>query len=228
MGKRTAALLPASAELLARLGDRLRVARLRRRLSAKQVAERSGMAPMTLRSLERGSSGVTIGAYLAVMQVLGMEKDLDLVGKADQVGRDLQDAQLPAPAKSKRTGTPLSVKRPAARAMPQSVANSVPVDREIENSPEEQLRNLFLAMPAEQMRLALEALSEGRLRKALAGLPTAPSIEAVDGLDPSDTSVAEPLKPSSEARDWIRNGGFTSAEELAALIHPVTPLTKER
>jgi hypothetical protein len=49
---------------------------------------------MTLRSLERGGSGVTMGAYLAVMQVLGIEKDLDLVGAADPLGRELQDARL--------------------------------------------------------------------------------------------------------------------------------------
>ena len=104
MAKKTAPLLPATDELLSQFGDRLRLARLRRRLSAKQVAERAGMAPMTLRSLERGGSGVTMGAYLAVMQVLGIEKDLDLLGKADPVGRELQDARLPAPSKTTRPG----------------------------------------------------------------------------------------------------------------------------
>src|SRR5690242_9463191 len=100
MANRTASLLPATDELLRQFGERLRLARLRRRLSAKQVAERAGMVPMTLRSLERGGSGVTMGAYLAVMQVLGIEKDLDLLGKADPVGRELQDAHLPAHTKT--------------------------------------------------------------------------------------------------------------------------------
>jgi transcriptional regulator with XRE-family HTH domain len=100
MAKKTAALLPATEALLFAFGDRLRLARLRRRLPARQVAERAGMAPMTLRSLERGGAGVTMGAYLAVMQVLGIEKDLDLLGNADPMGRALQDAELPARARA--------------------------------------------------------------------------------------------------------------------------------
>ncbi len=99
MAKKIAPLLPSAEELLHQFGDRLRLARQRRRLAAKQVAERAGMSPMTLRSLERGGSGVTMGAYLAVMQVLGIENDLGLLGKADPQGRELQDARLSAASK---------------------------------------------------------------------------------------------------------------------------------
>jgi transcriptional regulator with XRE-family HTH domain len=94
VAKTISTLLPPTSELLTRFGERLRLARGRRRLSAKQVAERAGMVPMTLRSVERGGAGVTIGAYLAVMQVLGIEKDLELLAAADPLGRELQDAQL--------------------------------------------------------------------------------------------------------------------------------------
>lgn len=117
MAKKTASLLPPTDDLLCQFGARLRVARLRRRLPAKQVAERSGMSPMTLRSLERGGSGVTMGAYLAVMQVLGIETDLNLLAKADPMGRELQDARLPTRAKS-ATRRALFSATPVATGLP--------------------------------------------------------------------------------------------------------------
>ena len=97
MAKTTAALLPTTAERLRAFGERLRLARLRRRLAAKQVAQRSGMSPMTLRSVERGGPGVTLGAYVSVMQVLGVEIDIERLCQADPLGRELQDARLPPP-----------------------------------------------------------------------------------------------------------------------------------
>lgn len=95
MPRTVSPLLPSTDARLRQLGERLRLARLRRRLAAKHVAARAGMAPMTLRSVERGGAGVTMGAYLAVMQVLGVETDVDLLAKADPMGRALQDARLP-------------------------------------------------------------------------------------------------------------------------------------
>jgi transcriptional regulator with XRE-family HTH domain len=120
VAKKTAPLLPATEARLQQLGERLRLARLRRRLTGKQVAERAGMTPVTLRSLERGSSGVTMGAYLAVMQVLGAERDLDLVLKDDPLGRDLQDAAL-----TRRTrGTGHAASAAPAHATPPSTRSS--------------------------------------------------------------------------------------------------------
>lgn len=94
MGNVTSPLLPKTQRLLSDLGSRLKLARLRRGLAAKQVAERAGMAPLTLRSIERGSSTVTFGAYIAVMQVLGLVEDLNLLAKEDETGRHIQDAKL--------------------------------------------------------------------------------------------------------------------------------------
>lgn len=114
MAQKTAPLLPISQQLLEQLGDRLRLARLRRRLTAAQVAERAGMAPMTLRSVERGGAGVTIGAYAAVMQVLGIEKDLALLASADPLGRELQDARLDRRTQPRGRPAPQMKSPPAA------------------------------------------------------------------------------------------------------------------
>ena len=180
MSKKTAPLLPPTNELLHQFGDRLCLARRRRRLSAKQVAERAGMSPMTLRSLERGGSGVTMGTYLSVMQVLGIETDRVLLAKADPLGRELQDARLPPVSKTTARAWPAS---PASPTRPK---RSAPVDDAVtewlENSPQAQLRKMLEALPSEQLRKALEALPETQMRMAIAALPQAQLRVALDTL----------------------------------------------
>lgn len=58
------------------------------------LAERTGMGRITLRKVESGESGVTLGAYASVLFCLGLEEDILLIGKDDPLGRRLQDANL--------------------------------------------------------------------------------------------------------------------------------------
>ncbi len=88
--------LPAVTRLLSALGENLRLARLRRGLSATLVAERAGMSRPTLRAIERGDAGVTLGAVANLLHCLGLEADLGALGRDDALGRKLQDAELPS------------------------------------------------------------------------------------------------------------------------------------
>jgi transcriptional regulator with XRE-family HTH domain len=94
MGRETSNLLPKHQRLLAELGENLKLARLRRRLSAEQVAERAGISRSTLHLIESGSAGVSLGKLMEVLVVLGMESDLSRIAAEDVLGRKLDDARL--------------------------------------------------------------------------------------------------------------------------------------
>ncbi|HEU0228771.1 MAG TPA: helix-turn-helix transcriptional regulator [Arachidicoccus soli] len=76
------------------LGENIRLARLRRKLSTKQVAERAGISRPTLYDIERGKPNVSLGNYAQVLSILGLADDLLHVAKDDILGRKLQDADL--------------------------------------------------------------------------------------------------------------------------------------
>ncbi|MCE2733102.1 MAG: helix-turn-helix domain-containing protein [Flammeovirgaceae bacterium] len=105
MNPRKTILLPKTATLLAELGENIKLARLRRKLSTEQVAERANIGRTTLWAIEKGSPNVAMGFYVQVLFVLGLEKDLLKVAGDDPLGRRLQDAKLlvkeRAPKKSK-------------------------------------------------------------------------------------------------------------------------------
>ena len=88
------AILPSQRKTLKALGENINLARLRRELSSEQVAERAGISRNTLTKIERGEEGVAMGYYFRVLAILGLEKDLLLVAKDDELGRALQDAKL--------------------------------------------------------------------------------------------------------------------------------------
>ena len=92
--KKAVAILPKNLKILKELGEHLQLARLRRKLSAEQIAERTGLGRTTIHNIEQGSPTVAIGSYLQVLFVLGLEKDLSAVAAADPLGRRLQDAGI--------------------------------------------------------------------------------------------------------------------------------------
>lgn len=88
-------MFPSQTKLLAALGERLRLARLRRRIGIDLMCERARVSRMTLYRIEEGSAAVSLGMYLNVLAVLHLESDLALLARDDAIGRMLQDQALP-------------------------------------------------------------------------------------------------------------------------------------
>ena len=103
MARKTTIQHPSVQRLLRGLGENIRLARLRRRFSMQLVANRVGMSRTTLRAIERGEAGVTLGAYANVLHCLGLQDDLGLIARDDELGRKLQDAALPTRTRAPRT-----------------------------------------------------------------------------------------------------------------------------
>lgn len=96
MGRRAVTVMPQTQKLLRQMGEQIRLARLRRHLPSELVAERAGVSRQTITAIEKGSASVSLGAYAAVLHALGgLEKDLLLIAKDDELGRKLQDLDLP-------------------------------------------------------------------------------------------------------------------------------------
>jgi len=97
-------LFPRMSRQLADFGERLRLARLRRRYSAVAVAARAGISRSTLVRVEAGDPAVSLGTYASVLHVLGMQADWDAVGRDDALGRRLQDMRMLPPRRGKGRG----------------------------------------------------------------------------------------------------------------------------
>ena len=94
MTNRQQVVLPKYAQLLQEMGENIKLARKRRKLTAIQVAERAGIARSTLYLVEKGDASVSMGAYFNVLSVLGLQTDFLKLAADDEFGRKLQDLEL--------------------------------------------------------------------------------------------------------------------------------------
>lgn len=87
-------LFPKHQQILQKVGENLKLARKRRKLTTIQVSERAGIDRTTLYQIEKGSPSVAMGAYFNVMRVLGLQNDFLKLAAEDQQGRNIQDLEL--------------------------------------------------------------------------------------------------------------------------------------
>ena len=94
MNKKKQILFPKHKEVLKQMGENIKLARKRRKLTQEQVAERADIVRSTLYLIETGNPSVTIGAYFNVLRVLGLQDDFLKLAADDEFGRKLQDWDL--------------------------------------------------------------------------------------------------------------------------------------
>ncbi len=96
---------PAAVEnVLNRLGRNIRTARLRRRLSQEELAERIGISRYVVADIEKGKPTTAIAAYLGALWALGLLRDIREVADPDhdEEGKILEQARSPKTAPKRR------------------------------------------------------------------------------------------------------------------------------
>ncbi len=94
MNSKKQILLPRHQKILEVLGENMKLARKRRKLTTIQVAERADISRNTLYLIEKGTPGVSMGAVFNVMRVYGLQDDFLKLAADDELGNKLRDIEL--------------------------------------------------------------------------------------------------------------------------------------
>ncbi|MBL0202730.1 MAG: helix-turn-helix domain-containing protein [Chitinophagaceae bacterium] len=87
-------LFPKYQKIMQQIGENIKLARKRRKLTTIQVAERAAIDRSTLYEIEKGNPSVSMGAYFNTLRVLGLQDDFLKLAADDEYGRKLQDIEL--------------------------------------------------------------------------------------------------------------------------------------
>jgi transcriptional regulator with XRE-family HTH domain len=87
-------LFPKYQRILELMGENIKLARKRRKLTTIQTSERAGIDRSTLYEIEKGNPSVSMGAYFNTLRVLGLQDDFLKLAADDAFGRKLQDLEL--------------------------------------------------------------------------------------------------------------------------------------
>jgi len=94
MNSKRQLLFPKHLKILQSVGENIKLARKRRKLTTIQVSERAAIDRTTLYQIEKGTPSVSMGAYFNVMRVLGLQDDFLKLASDDKQGRTIQDLDL--------------------------------------------------------------------------------------------------------------------------------------
>lgn len=94
MDRRKQIVFPKYQKVLEKMGENIKLARKRRKLTTIQVAERADINRSTLTQIEKGNPSVSMGAYFNTLRVLGLQDDFLKLAADDEYGRKLQDIEL--------------------------------------------------------------------------------------------------------------------------------------
>lgn len=87
-------IFPKYQKILGAMGENIKLARKRRRLTTLQIAERANISRGTLNEIEKGNPSVSMGAYFNVLRALNLYRDFLKLAADDDFGRKLQDLEL--------------------------------------------------------------------------------------------------------------------------------------
>jgi len=94
MNTKKQTLFPKHQKILEQVGENIKLARKRRKLTTIQVSERAGIDRTTLYQIEKGNGSVSLAAYFNTLRVLGLQDDFLKLAADDSFGRKLQDLSL--------------------------------------------------------------------------------------------------------------------------------------
>lgn len=94
MNAKKSVILPKFQRVMEQMGENIKLARKRRKLTATEVSDRAGINRSTLYQVEKGSPSVSMGTYFNVLRVLGLQDDFLKIAGNDELGRRLQDLEL--------------------------------------------------------------------------------------------------------------------------------------
>jgi transcriptional regulator with XRE-family HTH domain len=86
MNSKRQLLFPNHQKVMEQVGENIKLARRRRKLTTIQVSERAGIDRSTLYQIEKGNGSVSMAAYFNTLRVLGLQDDFLKLAGDDSFG----------------------------------------------------------------------------------------------------------------------------------------------